>query len=95
MNKYEVTLILDGKAGIAKKKKVNESFEKIVKSLKGKIAKSDEWGVKDLAYKIGKSSTGLFLHFILELDGVGAKDLKDKLRTEEPILRYLIVRKER
>lgn len=95
MNKYELTLVLDGKTGSAKHKKVTEELEKILKVFKGAIKESKEWGVKELAYKIGKSETGLYLFFELELDPKGVKALNDKLRTSEDVLRYLLVRKEK
>lgn len=94
MNKYELTLVLDGKAGSAKAKKVTEGLEKILKIFKGAIKESKEWGVRELAYKIGKSETGLYLFFELELDGAGVKALNDKLRTDPDVLRYLIVKSE-
>jgi small subunit ribosomal protein S6 len=94
MNKYELTLVLDGKAGAAKKKKVSESLEKILKIFKGSIKSSKEWGVKSLAYKIGKSEIGLYLFYELELDGKGVKALNDKLRIDPDLIRYLLVRKE-
>lgn len=99
MNKYELTLVLDGKAGTAKSKKVTETLEKTLKIFKGAIKESKEWGVKELAYKLGKpasrqggSETGLYLFFELELDPKGVKALNDKLRTDPDILRYLIVK---
>lgn len=93
MNKYELTLVLDGKAGTAKSKKVTETLEKTLKIFKGVIKESKEWGVKELAYKLGKSETGLYLFFELELDPKGVKALNDKLRTDPDILRYLVVKK--
>lgn len=93
MNKYELTLVLDGKGGAAKRKKVEESLEKALKIFKGAIKDSKEWGVKELAYKMGKSDTGLYLYFELELDPQGVKALNDKLRTDPDILRYLVVKK--
>jgi ribosomal protein S6 len=93
MNKYELTLVLDGKGGAAKKKKVTETLEKTLKIFKGAIKDSKEWGVKELAYKMGKSDTGLFLFFELELEPAGVKALNDKLRTDPDIIRYLVVRK--
>ena len=92
MNNYEVTLVLDGKAGAAKRKKVEETLEKTLKIFKGVIKESKEWGVKELAYKMGKSTTGLYLFFELELDSKGVKALNDKLRTDPDIIRYLIVK---
>jgi ribosomal protein S6 len=93
MNKYELTLVLDGKGGAAKKKKVTETLEKTLKIFKGAIKDSKEWGVKELAYKMGKFDTGLFLFFELELEPAGVKALNDKLRTDSDIIRYLVVRK--
>lgn len=95
MNKYELTLVLDGKAGTAKKKKVTETLEKILEVFKGAIKESKEWGVKELAYKIGKSETGLYLFFDIELDGKGAKNLNEKLRNDPDIIRYLLINKEK
>ena len=95
MNKYELTLVLDGKAGSAKKKKVTETFEKVLATFKGAIKESKEWGVKELAYKIGKSETGLYLFFEVELDPTGVKALNDKLRTDPDIIRFLLINKEK
>lgn len=94
MNKYELTLVVDGKGAAAKKKKVSDSLEKILKIFKGKIANSKDWGVKDLAYKLGKSETGSYLFFELELEAPSVKQLNEKLRTDAELLRFLLVRKE-
>jgi small subunit ribosomal protein S6 len=92
MSKYELTLILDPKATLAKKKKVQGIVEKIADQMKGKIIKSDDWGVKDFAYDINKKSSGAYLFFELELDSSSAKSLNEKLRLENEILRYLFVK---
>jgi len=91
-NKYELTIVLDGKTGSAKKKKVTETLESLMGVFKGKITGSTDWGVKDLAYKIGKSSSGVYLYFELELDGKSVKGLNDKLRVDMDLLRYLLIR---
>ena len=95
MNKYELTIVLDGKAGAAGKKKTIETLEKILAIFKGSIKESKEWGVKELAYKIGKSETGMYLFFEIELDPKGAKALNEKLRTDAGIIRYLLINKEK
>ena len=93
MNKYELTLVLDGKSGTAKKKKITENLEKVLAIYKGAIKESKEWGVKELAYKIGKSETGFYLFFELELDPKGVKALNDKLRTDPDLIRFLLINK--
>lgn len=94
MNKYELTLVLDGKSGAAKRKKVTEILEKIVGVHKGKILETKEWGEKKLAYKIGKSTTGFYLFFELEAAPGAAKALNDKMRVESDLIRYLLIRKD-
>lgn len=92
MRNYELTLVLDGKATTAKKKTQQESIEKIVNTLKGKVVKFEDWGLKDLASPIGKNTSGIFLHFKLELESKAAKQLTIKLRSEETVLRHLLIR---
>lgn len=101
MNKYELTLVLDGKSGAAKKKKVTENIEKTISIFKGEIKESKDWGVKDLAYPLGgnskggKSFTGLYLFFAIEMEPKGAKALNDKLKVDTDLLRYLLINTEK
>jgi small subunit ribosomal protein S6 len=92
MNKYELTLILDGKATSAKKKAVLESLEKIIKLLEGKAEKVEDWGVKEMFHEIKKVKEGLYLHLPFEMEAKNLKPFEVKLKAEENILRYLIVR---
>jgi small subunit ribosomal protein S6 len=94
MQKYELTLVLDGKASAAKKKSSTDLIEKVVAISKGKVGKVEDWGVKDLAFKIGKSTAGIYLYFPLELTPGSVKDLTAKIRANEDIIRYLLVVKE-
>lgn len=84
MEKYELTLVLDGKATPAKKKKVVEAVEKVVGIVKGKLEKMEDWGV------VG---TGLYLHFPLELETSSVKTISTKINQESEILKYLLIRK--
>jgi small subunit ribosomal protein S6 len=95
MAKYEVTLVLDGKTTAAKKKAVLERVEKTIELLGGKVKKTDEWGVKELAYKIKKSTEGIYEHMIVECESKAAPQLSEKLRVDDEILRYLVVRNDK
>ncbi|MEK7497717.1 MAG: 30S ribosomal protein S6 [Patescibacteria group bacterium] len=83
MNKYELTVVVDEKAGASKKKAVVEKVTKMIETLKGKVEKTTDWGQKEY---------GLCVFFSLELDGAGAKVLNDKLRLESEINRYLLIK---
>ena len=95
MNNYELVIVMDGKTTAAKKKTITEKIEKLVTSVKGSLGKAKELGTKELAYKIGKSETGSYLLFSVELDGAGAKDVSNKLRLETDLIRYLLIRKDK
>lgn len=92
MNKYELTIVVEGKGASAKKKKVTDTLEKLLKVFKGKIIESKDWGVKDLAYKLGKNVQGGYLHFVLELESSSVKALNEKIRTDGDILRFLLIK---
>src|SRR5258708_37289430 len=94
MNKYELVIVMDGKATSAKKKSETEKIEKLVKEVKGKVTEVKDWGTKELAYKIKKLDTGAYLIFQLELEGAGAEEIGSKLRLNDELIRYLLVRKE-
>jgi len=92
MMKYELTVVLDGKVTAAKKKAVLGTLEKIITILQGKIVKTEDWGVKDLAYQIEKSTSGSYSHFLLELGEAEVKALNLKLKMEADILRHLLIK---
>lgn len=94
MKKYELTIVLDGKATSAQKKAKTDFVEKLVKVSQGKVISTSDWGVKDLAYKIEKSDVGSFTFFELELDPSSVSNINEKLRLEDGIIRYLLVKAE-
>jgi small subunit ribosomal protein S6 len=94
MKAYELTIVLPEKATAAKKKSATELVEKIVKTVKGEIKKTDDWGKIPLAYPIAKNNAGNFLHFQLELKPEFVKTLEQKIKFEEDIIRHLLVKKE-
>lgn len=83
MNKYELSVVIDGKASPAKKKSVTERIAKMVELLKGKVGKLTDFGEK--AY-------GIVLLFPLELVGESAKNLLTKVRQDEDIKKHLLIR---
>ena len=92
MSKYELTIVLDAKAPVSKRKTVRETLEKTVSLLKGKVGTVLDWGEKELAYQIKAKSGGYFIHLPLELTSDSAKKLTEKIKTEDAIIRYLLVR---
>jgi ribosomal protein S6 len=92
MQKYELTVVFDAKLTPAKRKTVRETLEKTVALLKGKTGTVLDWGEKQLASKIKGREAGYMLHFPLELSPETAKKLTEKIKTEDAIIRYLLVK---
>lgn len=92
MNRYELTVVLSQKATPAKRKSILAGVSQLINEVGGKEIDSKELGNKELAYKIKKEDSGFFVFFNLELEGLGAKNLAEKLRVREDIIRYLLIR---
>lgn len=91
MKNYELTLILEGKTTSAKKKSFLEGLDKIIKIFEGKVISAEDWGVKEMFHEIKKQKEGLYLHLNIEVPAKSVKGLDTKLRTDDNILRHLIV----
>jgi small subunit ribosomal protein S6 len=91
MKNYELTVVLPGKSTAASKKDVVERIGAMVKANKGKVAETEDWGKKELAYDIDKNKEGVFLHFVLELPTEVVKNISEKVKLEDDIIRHLLV----
>ncbi|MFH0863953.1 MAG: 30S ribosomal protein S6 [Candidatus Gottesmanbacteria bacterium] len=94
MRSYDLTLILSTNLD---KTSVDKTLDKIKKSITdsgGKISSVNEWGKKNLAYKIKKQDQGIYYHLDLEFAEKEAQPLEARLRIEQNLLRHLLVRKE-
>lgn len=92
MVSYELTVILPGELTAAKKKQIVSKIEKLIKTLKGKVGKLDDWGKINMAYEIKDSESGQYILFPIELEQVRIKELNARLKMEEDLLRYLFVK---
>lgn len=92
MDKYELTIVLDGKSTPAKRKTVISTIEKIITTFKGKIEKTEDWGEREIYEKSGKNNSGYFVHFLLEFESSSIKGLNLKLKMENEIKKHLLIR---
>lgn len=75
-------------------KDLQAKIKKIVSDLKGEVKKIDDWGKKEFTYPIRKAHFGYFFLWLLSLPEEAVSSLDKKLREEENIFRYLLIRKE-
>lgn len=94
MRDYELVIIFSSQLEEDKQKKSIDKIKKSITGFKGKIKKTDNWGKKDFSYPIKKQTQGTYTQFKFSLDEGKIIDLEKKVKANENILRYLLIREE-
>jgi small subunit ribosomal protein S6 len=92
MKKYEIMYILKADLDDASRKAEIEKIHGYLTKADAKIAKVDEWGLKDLAYPIKKQNKGYYV--VIKLTCESADSIKefDRLtKIDNNVLRTLTV----
>lgn len=91
MNKFETTLLI--KPDIEKNTldSTISDFKQNITDLGGKIIATEDWGLRDLSYKIKKHSKAFYLFFQIEFNGSNMDKINKYLNLQESIIRYLFI----
>ena len=92
MNLYEHTIVARQDASPSQIKDLVEKYSEIVKKNKGKIIKTENWGLLNLSYLIKKNKKGNYIHFKIEGDGKTISELEKNEKIDKNLLRYLTIR---
>jgi small subunit ribosomal protein S6 len=77
---------------------VEEELNKLISTLESSVtsaggsSKSEVWGKRRLAYKVGKFNDGIFVLMLLEATGATVHEVERRLRVTEPVIKFLTVR---
>src|SRR5262245_50882143 len=69
-----------------------DKFKKVVEGQGGTVSHVDEWGARDLAYRIDKQARGYYTLLRYHATGKTVDELERNLKLTDGILRYLTVR---
>ncbi|HEX4948760.1 MAG TPA: 30S ribosomal protein S6 [Blastocatellia bacterium] len=92
MRTYEIVYIVTPNTSEDDLNKLNSQLEKVVTDLGGTITKTDNWGRKKLAYKIGKYDEGTYIVLYIEGSGNEIAEVERRLRVSDLVIRHLTVR---
>ena len=69
-----------------------EKFIAVIQSFKGEIKKRENWGIRNLAYKIKKNRKGHYM--LLNIDGPpeAIQEYERLMRLDEDIIRFLTIK---
>ena len=94
MNKYELGIVvradLDDETFQAEMTRVKGLIERF----EGSIDKVDEWGRRKLAYPINKLTEGVYTFITFTSPAGAPREIEDRLRIMENVLRFLVIRKD-
>ena len=92
MNCYEHTLITKQDLSSSQSKTLVSKYEDIIKKNSGKIVKTEEWGLRNLSYRIKNNKKGFYFHIKFNGTGKTIEKLENAENIDEMLIRYLTVR---
>ncbi len=69
-------------------------FADIIRNNGGQVLKTEQWGLRNLAYRINKNKKGHYVLFNLDAPSAAVLELERNMRINEDILRFMTVRVE-
>lgn len=88
---YETLFVVHPEKG-ARIKEFIEKFKKVVEGQDGTVSHVDEWGLRDLAYRIEKQGKGFYALLQYQSPARAVEELERNLKLTDGVLRYLTVR---
>jgi small subunit ribosomal protein S6 len=91
---YEHVFLARQDASPQQVEEITSQISNVVTQLGGKVAKTEQWGMRSLSYRIDKNRKAHFV--MLNIDGPAAivAEIERQERIHEDVLRYLTVRVE-
>ena len=95
MNNFEAVVLLSPELPSNLRSTCLDSLEKIIDEKSGKIISIEDWGLRDLSYKIDQYSKAFYSFYQIEIEGNKIESIKKAINQDENIIRHLFVRVEK
>jgi len=95
MKNFEAVLLLSSEISSKSRSDCLDNFTKIIIDNSGKILDSEDWGLRDLSYKINNFSKAFYSFYQIEIEGDKIENIKKNLSQDEKYVRYLFVKVEK
>ena len=69
-----------------------DQFTQLIADNGGEVKKRENWGLRNLAYRMKKNRKGHYVLFNLEAPAAAVSELERNMRINEDILRYMTIR---
>lgn len=88
---YETVFITRQDLSQGQNEDLTKQMQQIVESNEGKIANTEYWGLRQMAYKINKNKKGHYTLFHIDGPPIAKEELERNLRISEDVLRFMTV----
>ena len=95
MNNFEAVVLLSPEITSNVRNSCLDNLKKIINDKSGKIVNSEDWGLRDLSYKIDNYSKAFYNFYQIEIEGDKIESIKKILNQDENFIRHLFVRVEK
>ena len=88
---YESVFIARQDIAATQVEALSTAFAEIIKANGGKVLKTEQWGLRNLAYRINKNKKGHYVMFNLDAPPAAVAEMERNMRISEDVLRYMTV----
>lgn len=92
MANYESVLIARQDLGASQVNALVESLSEVLKKEGGEVVKTDNWGLKNLAYRIKKNRKGHYVLLNIVAPAKAIFEYERLMRLNEDIIRYMTIK---
>lgn len=89
---YETVFITRQDLSTKQTEELAKSFEEILKTGDAKVARTEHWGLRTLAYRINKNRKGHYVLFHIDGPTEAVQEMERNMRLNEDVLRYMTVK---
>ena len=91
---YENVFIARQDLTPAKVAELTDRYASVVESMGGKVTKRENWGLRNLAYKIQKNRKGYYMLMNIDAPADAIIEMERLMRLDENLIRYLTIKVE-
>ena len=92
MTNYESVLIARQDLGASQVKDIVDNLSNVIKTQGGEVVRVDNWGLKNLAYRIKKNRKGHYVLLNISAPASAISEFERVMRINEDIIRYMTVK---
>lgn len=89
---YECVFIVRHDMSPADVQKLTDAMKSVISENGGKVVKEEQWGLRNLAYKINKSGKGHYVYLGLDCPFPALAEMERQMRINEDVIRQMSIK---